>query len=65
MIDERQQLNEHLAERVDEKMTVVERPNSLRPFVSPQLAEALAASPHSSVTVAASRRSQRLQNPKR
>lgn len=44
MTDELQQLNEHLAERVDEKVAEVERLNSLRRFVSPQLAEALAAS---------------------
>jgi adenylate cyclase len=43
MTDELQQLNEHLAERVDEKVAEVERLNSLRRFVSPQLAEALAA----------------------
>jgi class 3 adenylate cyclase len=42
MTDELQQLNEHLAERVDEKVAEVERLNSLRRFVSPQLAEALA-----------------------
>ena len=44
MTDELQQLNDHLAERVDEKVAEVERLNSLRRFVSPQLAEALAAS---------------------
>jgi adenylate cyclase len=43
MADELRQLNEHLAERVDEKVIEVERLNSLRRFVSPQLAEALAA----------------------
>jgi class 3 adenylate cyclase len=43
MTDELQQLNDHLAERVDEKVAEVERLNSLRRFVSPQLAEALAA----------------------
>jgi adenylate cyclase len=43
MTDELQQLNEHLAERVDEKVAEVERLTSLRRFVSPQLAEALAA----------------------
>jgi len=42
MTDELQQLNEHLADRVDEKVAEVERLNSLRRFVSPQLAEALA-----------------------
>ena len=42
MTDELQQLNEHLAERVDEKVAEVERLNSLRRFVSPQLAQALA-----------------------
>ena len=42
MTDELQLLNEHLAERVDEKVAEVERLNSLRRFVSPQLAEALA-----------------------
>jgi class 3 adenylate cyclase len=43
MTDELQQLNEHLAERVDEKVAEVERLNALRRFVTPQLAEALAA----------------------
>jgi adenylate cyclase len=43
MTDELHQLNEHLADRVDEKVAEVERLNSLRRFVSPQLAEALAA----------------------
>ncbi|HUV19277.1 MAG TPA: response regulator [Ilumatobacteraceae bacterium] len=43
MTDELQQLNEHLAERVDDKVAEVERLTSLRRFVSPQLAEALAA----------------------
>jgi adenylate cyclase len=42
MTDELQQLNEHLAERVDEKVAEVERLNTLRRFVTPQLAEALA-----------------------
>ena len=43
MTDELQQWNLLLAQRVDEKVAEVERLNSLRRFVSPQLAEALAA----------------------
>jgi adenylate cyclase len=42
MTDELQQWNALLAQRVDEKVAEVERLNSLRRFVSPQLAEALA-----------------------
>ena len=43
MTDELRELNLHLAERVDEKVAEVERLNTLRRFVTPQLAEALAA----------------------
>ena len=43
MTDELQQWNALLAERVDEKVAEVERLNMLRRFVTPQLAEALAA----------------------
>lgn len=43
MTDELQQWNALLAQRVDEKVAEVERLTSLRRFVSPQLAEALAA----------------------
>ena len=43
MTDELQQWNALLAQRVDDKVAEVERLNSLRRFVSPQLAEALAA----------------------
>ena len=43
MTDELRELNSHLAERVDEKVAEVERLNSLRRFVTPQVAEALAA----------------------
>jgi class 3 adenylate cyclase len=43
MTDELQEWNALLAQRVDEKVAEVERLNSLRRFVSPQLAEALAA----------------------
>jgi adenylate cyclase len=42
MTDELRDLNEHLAERVDEKVREVERLTMLRRFVSPQLAEAIA-----------------------
>ena len=42
MTDELRVLNEHLAERVDEKVREVERLTMLRRFVSPQLAEAIA-----------------------
>ncbi len=42
MTDELRDLNEHLAERVDEKIREVERLTMLRRFVSPQLAEAIA-----------------------
>jgi class 3 adenylate cyclase len=40
--DELRDLNQHLSERVDEKVREVERLNTLRRFVSPQLAEAIA-----------------------
>ena len=40
MTDELRDLNQHLAERVDEKVREVERLTMLRRFVSPQLAEA-------------------------
>ncbi len=40
--DDLRDLNHHLAERVDEKVREVERLNTLRRFVSPQLAEAIA-----------------------
>jgi adenylate cyclase len=40
--DELRDLNQHLAARVDEKVREVERLNTLRRFVSPQLAEAIA-----------------------
>jgi adenylate cyclase len=43
MTDELQQWNVLLAQRVDEKVAEVERLNMLRRFVTPQLAEALAA----------------------
>ena len=43
MTDELQQWNVLLAQRVDEKVAEVERLNTLRRFVTPQLAEALAA----------------------
>jgi class 3 adenylate cyclase len=42
MTDELQQWNALLAQRVDEKVAEVERLNTLRRFVTPQLAEALA-----------------------
>lgn len=42
MTDELRDLNSHLAERVDEKVREVERLNTLRRFVTPQLAEAIA-----------------------
>ncbi len=42
MTDELRDLNEHLGERVDEKVREVERLTMLRRFVSPQLAEAIA-----------------------
>jgi class 3 adenylate cyclase/CheY-like chemotaxis protein len=42
MTDELVQWNLHLAERVDEKVREVERLTTLRRFVSPQLAEAIA-----------------------
>lgn len=41
MTDELRDLNEHLAERVNEKVREVERLNTLRRFVTPQLAEAI------------------------
>ncbi len=40
--DDLRDLNQHLAERVDDKVREVERLNTLRRFVSPQLAEAIA-----------------------
>ena len=43
MTDELRDLTLHLSERVDEKVREVERLNMMRRFVSPQLAEALAA----------------------
>ena len=43
MTDELRQWNLHLAERVDEKVREVERLNTLRRFVTPQLAEVLMA----------------------
>ena len=43
MTDELREFNLHLAKRVDEKVREVERLNMMRRFVSPQLAEALAA----------------------
>ena len=43
MTDELRQWNLHLAERVDEKVREVERLNTLRRFVTPQLAEVLLA----------------------
>jgi class 3 adenylate cyclase len=42
MTDELRDLNTYLAERVDEKVREVERLNTLRRFVTPQLAEAIA-----------------------
>jgi class 3 adenylate cyclase len=42
MTDELRDLNAHLAQRVDEKVREVERLNSLRRFVTPQIAEAIA-----------------------
>ncbi len=41
MTDELRDLNLHLAQRVDEKVREVERLNTLRRFVTPQLAEAI------------------------